>query len=210
MKSITFSRLVISMATMLGLAADSAEQHTDEGYIPLFNGNSMEGWVGDVKGYEARDGVLTCLPGKGNGGKVFTEKEYGNFILRFEFQLSLGANNGLAIRRPLVEGRPHGKGYESQILDNTAARYQHLKDSQYHGSLYKLVAAKRGFLKPLGEWNQQEVMANGDHIRITLNDEVILEDADLSRFKRRAKGHLGFLGHGTKVSFRNIEIKELE
>ena len=112
------------------------------------------------------------------------------------------------MRCPL-EGKPHGKGFESQILDNTAERYKKLKDSQYHGSLYKLIAAKRGFLKPVGEWNKQEVRMNGDHIKIILNDEIILEDADLSRFKRPAKGHIGFLGHGSKVEFRKIQIKEL-
>lgn len=168
----------------------------------------MKGWVGNVDGYEAKDGVLACLPGKGNGGKIFTEKEYGNFVLRFEFKLTPGSNNGLALRCPL-EGKPHGKGFESQILDNSAERYQNLKETQYHGSLYKLVAAKRGHLKPVGEWNVQEVMMNGDHVRITLNGVVILEDEDISRFKRPAKGHLGFLGHGSRVEFRKIEIKEL-
>ena len=69
-------------------------------FVSLFDGESMEGWVGNVDGYEAKDGVLTCLPGKGNGGKVFTEKEYGDFVLRFEFKLTPGANNGLALRCP--------------------------------------------------------------------------------------------------------------
>ncbi len=141
---------------------------------------------------------------------VFTElaTKYDDFILRFEFKLTPGANNGLALRCPL-EGKPHGKGFESQILDNTAKRYKNLNDSQYHGSLYKLVAAKRGFLKPVGEWNRQEVMMNENHVKITLNGEVILEDADISRFRRPGKGHLGFLGHGSTVHFRNIKIKQL-
>lgn len=180
----------------------------DGDFVSLFDGKSMEGWVGNVEGYEAREGTLSCLPGKGNGGNIFTKKEYGNFVLRFEFKLTPGANNGLALRCPL-EGKPHGKGFESQILDNTSERYKNLKETQYHGSLYKLLAAKRGFLAPVGEWNRQEVMMNGNYIRITLNDEVILADKDISRFKRPAKGHLGFLGHGSRVEFRKIEIKEL-
>lgn len=180
----------------------------EDGFTPLFDGKSLEGWVGNVQGYEAKDGILTCLTGKGMGGKIFTAKEYGDFILRLEIKIPAGGNNGLGLRCPLV-GSPHGKGYESQILDNSADRYKKLKDSQYHGSLYKLVAAKRGFLKPVGEWNEQEVMMKGHHCRITLNGEVILEDKDLSRFKRPDKGHLGFLGHGSKVQFRNVRIKEL-
>ena len=182
--------------------------HAEDGFTPLFNGTSLEGWVGNVQGYEAKDGVLTCLTGKGMGGKVFTAKEYWDFILRLEIKLPPGGNNGLALRCPL-EGKPHGKGYESQVLDNSADRYKKLKDSQFHGSLYKLVAAKRGFLKPVGEWNEQEVLMKGNYIRITLNGEVILEDKDLSRFRRPDKGHIGFLGHGSKVQFRNVRIKEL-
>jgi len=181
----------------------------DSGFVPLFDGKSMKGWVGNVGGYEAKDGVLTCLPGKGKGGKIFTEKEYDNFIIRFEFKLTPGANNGLALRCPL-EGKPASKGFESQILDNSSKRYLNKKPFQYHGSLYKRVAARRGFLKPVGEWNRQEVILDGNRIKITLNGEVILEDKDLSRFKRPGKGHIGFLGHGSKVQFRKIELKELK
>ena len=181
----------------------------DSGFVPLFDGKSMKGWVGNVGGYEAKDGVLTCLSGKGKGGKIFTEKEYGNFIIRFEFKLTPGANNGLALRCPL-EGRPASKGFESQILDNSSKRYLNKKPFQYHGSLYKCLAARRGFLKPVGEWNRQEVILDGNWIKITLNGEVILEDKDLSRFKRPGRGHIGFLGHGSKVQFRKIELKELK
>jgi hypothetical protein len=196
--------LIILTLAVIGATTYADGPEKDSGFVPLFDGKTMMGWVGNVTGYDSKDGVLTCLPGKEKGGKIFTKKEYGNFILRFEFNLT----PGVALRCPL-EGKPHGRGFESQILDNSAERYKNLKDTQYHGSLYKLVAAKRGFLNPVGEWNRQEVMADKHHIKITLNGEVILEDADLSRFKRPDKGHIGFLGHGSKVQFRNIEIKEL-
>ena len=199
--------------TVAGLTAYAKSEKDppgkDSGFVPLFDGKSMKGWVGNVGGYEAKDGVLTCLSGKGKGGKVFTQKEYGNFIIRFEFKLTPGANNGLALRCPL-EGRPASKGFESQILDNSSKRYLNKKPFQYHGSLYKCIAARRGFLKPVGEWNRQEVILDGNRIKITLNGEVILEDKDLSRFKRPGKGHIGFLGHGSKVQFRKIELKELK
>ena len=203
----------VLILTVAGLRADAEPEKDppgkDLGFVPLFDGKSMKGWVGNVGGYEAKDGVLTCLSGKGKGGKIFTEKEYGNFIIRFEFKLTPGANNGLALRCPL-EGRPASKGFESQILDNSSKRYLNKKPFQYHGSLYKRVAARRGFLKPVGEWNRQEVILDGNWIKITLNGEVILEDKDLSRFKRPGKGHIGFLGHGSKVQFRKIELKELK
>lgn len=203
------SILLFALLSILVPATRSVCQEETDGFVSFFDGQSMKGWLGSTDGYEARDGVLACLPGKGMGGNIFTEKEYGNFILRFEFKLTPGANNGLALRCPL-EGKPHGKGFESQILDNTAERYKNLKETQYHGSLYKLIAARRGHLKPVGEWNRQEVLMNGHHIRITLNDEVILEDQDISRFRRPPRGHLGFLGHGSRVEFRNIKIKELK
>lgn len=198
--------LAIFALTVVGLTA--ADPVKDSGFVPLFDGKSMDGWVGDVAGYEAKDGVLTCLKGKGKGGTIFTEKEYGNFVIRFEFKLTSGSNNGLALRCPL-EGKPAAKGFESQILDNSSKRYLNKRPSQYHGSLYKLVAAKRGFLMPIGKWNKQEVILNENQIEITLNGEVILADKDLSRFKRPTKGHIGFLGHGSQVQFRKIEIKEL-
>jgi hypothetical protein len=194
--------LLFAVATLTSYGADD-----EEGFVSIFDGESMKGWTGSVAGYEAKDGVLTCLTGKGKGGKIFTEKDYSDFILRFEFKLTPGSNNGLALRWPLEKQR--GKGIESQILDNTADRYKNLKEAQYHGSLYKFLPAKRGFLKPVGEWNQQEVIMNGHSVKITLNGEVILEEKDISRYKRSLKGRLGFLGHGSKVQFRNIRVKEL-
>jgi hypothetical protein len=190
----------------IALSVHAAE--SDGGFTDLFDGKTTTGWVGDIAGYEARNGILTCLPGKDKGGNIFSEKQYDDFIIRFEFKLSPGANNGLALRCPL-EGKPSSKGFESQILDNSSKRYDSLQETQYHGSLYKRVAARRGFLKPVGEWNTQEVIMNGNHAKITLNGTVILEEDDIGRFKRPSKGHVGFLGHGTKVQFRNIRIKTL-
>ena len=194
--SLTFLRLD-------GVAEDEA------GFEPLFDGESFAGWVGDTDGYEVEGGRLVSLTGRGKGGKLLTERQFGDFVFRFDFKLSPGANNGLALRCPL-EGKPHGAGFECQILDNTSKKYEKIKDSQFHGSIYKLIAAKRGFLAPVGEWNEQEVRMEGDSIRVTLNGEVILEDNDLGRFRRPAKGHLGFLGHGSRVEFRNVRIKDLD
>ena len=86
------------------------------------------------------------------GGNLYTEKEYADFIYRFEFQLTPGANNGLGIRAPLT-GDAAYVGMELQILDNTAPIYANLHEYQYHGSVYGVIPAKKGFLKPVGEWN---------------------------------------------------------
>ena len=112
------------------------------------------------------------------------------------------------------------QGLEIQVLDNHSPRYKDkLRPTQYHGSVYDLAPARRGFLKPTGEWNQQEIRALGRQITVTLNGTVIV-DFDLDSVTdpevlekhpgaARQSGHIGFLGHGTKVEFRNIRIKEL-
>jgi hypothetical protein len=189
-----------------------------EGFQTVFNGNDLNGWQGDVESYAVEDGAILCRPGK--GGNLFTEKEYGDFIARLEFQLPPGGNNGLAIRYP-GEGRPHVAGMcELQVIDSEHPKYAKLDPRQYHGSAYGMVAAHRGFLRPAGEWNVQEVTVVGSTIRVELNGTPIL-DADLSQVtefkddtphpgKDRKSGYFGFAGHNDPVAFRNIRIKSLD
>ena len=191
------------------------EEEKTEGFISLFSGKDLTGWTGDTKGYVVEDGRIICQP----GGNVYTESEYGDFVFRFEFKLTPGANNGLGIRAPL-EGDAAYQGMELQILDNTADKYKNLKPYQYHGSIYGVVPARRGCLKPVGHWNSQEVMAQAGMIRVKLNGGIIV-DADISQISetvdgrshpglKREKGHIGFLGHGSRVEFGNIRIKQLQ
>jgi hypothetical protein len=190
------------------------------GFKPLFNGRDMTGWVGNITGYYAQDGKMICDPKKA-GGNVYTADEYGDFIFRFEFKLTPGANNGLGIRTPL-SGDAAYQGMELQILDDTAAQYATLQPYQYHGSIYGVVPAKRGHLKPVGEWNSQEVVAKGRQITVKLNGETIV-DANIDKAStpetmdhrphpglKRDKGHIGFCGHGDYLEFRNIRIKPLD
>lgn len=200
-----------------------SEQEAKEGYRILFDGQNMHEWTGNTQDYVMEDGTITLYPGNGHGGNLYTKDEFGNFIFRFEFKLTPGANNGLGIRTPM-EGDAAYVGMELQILDNDAPIYSQLEKYQYHGSVYGVIPAKRGALKPVGEWNYQEVIADGNHIKITLNGEVIV-DGDIAKASDNGKatmdhkehpgllnksGHIGFLGHGSEVSFRNIRIKELK
>ncbi len=216
MQNLRKFQIGLSIVFVVSLASHLAAE--EEGFVPLFDGESLKGWQGAINGYEVRDGAIHCKAK--SGGKIFTDREFADFELRFEFRLTPGANNGLGIRTP-VAGNPAYAGMELQVLDNTAEKYAKLKKWQYHGSIYGVVPAKRGALKPVGEWNSQTVIAKGHHIKVILNGETIV-DANIAEASRNGtidgskhpgllnkSGHIGFLGHGSIVSFRDIRIKEL-
>ncbi len=188
-----------------------------EGFVSLFNNYDLTGWIGDTKGYVVEDGTIVCKP----GGNLYTENEYSDFVFSFEFKLTPGSNNGLGIRTP-AKGNAAYQAMELQIIDNTADKYKNIKPWQKHGSIYGVVPAKVGYLKPVGEWNHEVVYANGPNIKVVLNGETIV-DANIEEAStpktidgrnhpglKRDKGHIGFLGHGSRVEFRNIKINTLE
>jgi hypothetical protein len=195
------------------LRGDDAAQ----GFTSLLNGTDLAGWEGAVDDYEIRDGAIVCKEKK--GGELFTQEEFDDFIVRLEFKLPPGGNNGLAIRYPGT-GQPYLTGMcELQVLDDTAEMYAKLDPRQYHGSAYGMVAAHRGYLRPVGQWNYEEVTVVGPKIKVELNGSVIL-DADLSQVtefkdntphpgKDRTSGHFGFAGHNDPVMFRKVAIKRL-
>ena len=197
-----------------------SESEKQEGFVSLFDGTHMDNWTGNKLGYLLKDGVIEVNPEAKGGGNLYTNDQYSDFIYRFEFQLTPGANNGIGIRAPL-EGDAAYVGMEIQVLDSEHTMYANLKPYQYHGSVYGIVPAKRGFLKPTGEWNQEEIMIQGSKIKVTLNGTVITE-ADLKEATKNGTmdhndhpglknttGHIGFLGHGDVVRFKNIRIKKL-
>ncbi len=211
-------------AVMLSISAFQFAQAADnqlsdaekaEGFELIFNGENLDGWRGDTKGYVVEDGIIMCKP----GGNLYLPKDYKNFIIRFDFMVPPNGNNGLGIRAEMGKDAAY-HGMEIQILDDYADCYRNLKPYQYHGSIYGVVPVKRGFTKPAGEWNTEEVMADGGHIRVTVNGQVVT-DADISTItetmdKRNhpglhnESGAIGFLGHGAKVMFKNVRVKELD
>ncbi len=215
-------RLLLAGAAvaLLTLATVSAEDKpSEEGFYPLFDGKSLNGWQGGTDGYEVKDGVLICKP-KGSGN-LYTDKEYSNFVFRFEFKLTPGANNGIGIRTPM-QGDPAFVGMEIQILDDGHANYKNIKDYQAHGSVYGVIPAKRGHLKPTGEWNSEEITVDGTKVKVVLNGETIV-DGDIAEARdkgtmdgrehpglARDKGYIAFCGHGANLEFRNIRVKELK
>ena len=195
-------------------------EERSEGFIALFNGRNLNGWVGDTIAYGVEDGLLVTIPSKGDIGNLYTKREYTDFNFKFEFQLTPAANNGIGIRAPL-SGDAAYVGMELQILDDTDPVYANLQPYQYHGSVYGVIPSRRGFLKPLGDWNYEEVTAKGTQVKIILNGTTIV-DGDIAGPRdngtmdhkdhpglKNKTGHIGFLGHGSLVKFRNIRIKDL-
>ncbi|MFO0827837.1 MAG: DUF1080 domain-containing protein [Phycisphaerales bacterium] len=196
-------------------ASATKSADAEAGFVSIFNGKDLSGWTGDVKGYAVESGAIVCLP---NGTNLYTEKDYGDFTLRFDFKLTPGANNGIGIRTP-PEGDAAYVGMEIQVLDDSDAKYAQLKPYQYHGSIYGVVPSKRGHQKPVGEWNSEEIDVRGRHVKVTLNGSVIV-DADLDEASKtgtidghdhpglkRADGRICFCGHGDRVEFKNLRVK---
>ena len=184
------------------------DQEKAAGFELLFDGKtvSQDIWQGAIDGYPVEDGVFVCR----EGGQLLTKKEYDNFIFRFEFKLPPAGNNGVGIRTPLGKDSAYF-GMEIQILSDA---YEGAANWQKHGSIYGVVPAKTGVLKPDGEWNQEEIIAVGPHIKVIVNGQVAV-DADITDAKpisgehpglHNETGFIGFLGHGDPVEFRNVRI----
>jgi hypothetical protein len=205
---------------ILTLAAGTLSA-VEPGFVSLFNGKDLTGWTLVNKkggGYIVKDGVIACED-KG-GGNLLTEQEFSDFILKLEFKLPPGGNNGIGLRAPLA-GDIAYSGIEIQVLDQDHEKYKGwLQDWQRTGSLYNVFPAAPGnALKPVGEWNEYEITVKGTKFQVVLNGTKIL-DADTSTVTdpeiikkhpgiRRTSGRVGFLGHNDPVEFRNIRIKTL-
>ena len=223
----TLTALFVATGTILACASaptaptdrtpPAEEAPAEAGFTSLYNGRDLTGWAGAVDGYEVRDGAIVCRAGQ--GGTLHTRASYRNFVVRLEFRLPPAGNNGLAIRYPGSGDSAYAGMTELQVLDDTHPTYAALDPRQAHGSAYGMAAATRGHLKPVGQWNAQEVTVRGSTITVVLNGVTIL-DTDLATItsfmadtphpgKDRTEGHFGFAGHNDPVAFRNIRIREL-
>lgn len=198
----------------------SAEEKK-EGFNILFDGTNMHEWTGNLRDYRMEDGTISLYPSQSFGGNLYTKDEFANFVFRFEFQLTPAANNGVGIRTPM-KGDAAYVGMEIQILDDRNPVYKDITPLQPHGSVYGIIGAKRDALKPVGEWNYEEIYADGDHIRVTVNGKVVVDGNIREAVKNgtpdkkehpglfNKTGHIGFLGHGSALKFRNIRVKNLK
>lgn len=210
--------LLVTIVSALGAEGGTGKE---EGFRPLFDGKSLEGWkqfAGKEKIWVVEDGSIVCI-GRG-GGWLGTEKEYDNFEVRLEYRLMTpGGNSGIYVRAP-DSGHISRVGMEIQLLDDLHPRYSKIDFYQYTGSIYHVVPPSRRAAKPPTEWNQLAIKAEGRRVAITLNGIKIL-DADLDHYAKdpavakehpgltRTTGHIGLQSHTDRVEFRNIRIKSL-
>ena len=210
----------------------SAEE-AKEGFEVLFDGEDMSKWIGNTIDYVPMNGAICVSAKYGNGGNLYTQKEYSDFIFRFEFCfMKEGVNNGVGIRTPMGVDAAY-EGMEIQILDHDAPIYKNLREYQVHGSVYGIIPAKRIKSPKLGTWNTEEIWVKGDRIKVTVNGEVILDGNIRKACKGHnvskdgsktnpytvdkknhpglfnKSGHIGFLGHGEGLKLRNVRIKDL-
>ncbi len=200
------------------------EEEEKEGFKILFDGTNMHEWTGNTTDYILEDGCISMNPSRSFGGNLYSKGEYANFILRFDYQLTPGANNGVGLRTPM-EGDAAYVGMESQILDCEHPIYSDITQYQHHGAIYGILPTNENHktaIKPAGEWNSEEIVCDSDNIRVSVNGVVIVEGNIREAVENgtpdgkehpglfNKKGHIGFLGHGSPIKFKNIRIKELK
>lgn len=200
-------------------AEGSTPKPDETGFEKIFNGQNLEGWGGPTDSFEVKEGALMCKPGE--GGTIYTQDPFANFVVRLEYQLSEPDEDahGLAIRYP-GSGSPAYVGMcRIQIRDDKQAANEKLDPREKNGSAYGLAAARQALARPPGEWNALEVTVNGSTIKVNLNGTMIL-DEDLSAVtdflkdhphpgKDRRAGHFGVVASSENIKFRNIRIKRL-
>ena len=187
-----------------------------EGFIPIFDGRTLNGWRGDQGKFRGENNTLTQFD---TPGSLETIKEYRNFALRFEFRLVRGADSGVHIRQSNDK-----RAFEIQIRDDFNANNNDIAPSHVHGSIVRVVPARRGSLNSAGQWNTMEIVVNGLMVRIIVNDQIVvdtcLRDFDVNQIPQwvvnlelpgfhNKSGHVVFSGMRGQTEFRNIRIKEL-
>lgn len=208
--------LKTGLAAAIGLMATVGARGQE--IQPLFDGKSLAGWekIGVKKEvWSVADGLL-LMSGEG-GGWLATPRDYSNFEFELEFQLTPDSNSGVYLRAPADTSHISRTGMEIQILDDAHPKYKNVQPWQRTGSIYHVAAAKTGFLKPTGEWNKLGIKADGPHVVIRLNGQVIVDDKidthpELEKEHtglKRTTGRIGLQSHNGLVKFRNIRVQEL-
>lgn len=208
-----------------------------EEWISLFDGQTLNGWSkyggGDVgKAWKVENGELfldaTNKAGwqTGDGGDIVTNEEFENFHLKYDWKIAQNGNSGVMffVHESSEFQYPWNTGPEMQVLDN-AGHPDAKIISHRAGDLYDLIVSSEETVKPYGEWNQAEIIANNGKLDLLLNGKTIVSTTmwtpewealiaiskfkDMAGFGKYKKGKIALQDHGDLVSFRNIVIKKL-
>ena len=191
-------RLSIVVVCLIFCSALRAEE------ITLFNGKDLAGWKhAGPGGFTVADGELHTDAGMGL--LWYSEKEFSDFTLTLEFKVSRKEDNsGIFVRFPDPGNDPWvavKEGHEIQICDTETGKQT--------GAIYNFQNSTELATKPVGEWNQYEITVVGKKYTVKLNGKVVNEYTTEKPLK---KGYVGLQNHDpkSKVSFRNVKVKEAE
>lgn len=212
------TRLRTAMFTLMVILTSASSISKAGDFESLFDGKTLANWerIGQKHDiWSVRDGLLV-MGGEG-GGWLATPKDYADFEFALEFRLTPDSNSGIYLRAPAEASHISRTGMEIQILDDFHPKYAKVQPWQRTGSIYHVAAARTGHLKPAGEWNEMKIRAEGPHVRIWLNDALIVDDkidshpelaAEHTGLARKS-GRIGLQSHNGVVEFRKIRVLEL-
>jgi hypothetical protein len=179
-------------------------RHVEPGFTPLFNGKDLSGWhVMNQGRFSVKDGVI--FQNRGTGW-LRTDREYKDFELRLDFRfLNKEADSGIFIRAGLEGSNWPARNYQVQTMDNHTICNVSPK-MLAKPRLKKDEAKLKKVMKPTGEWQSYVVTAQGPHLEIRLNGELITVADGLSD----QTGYIGLQGEYGMLEFKHIRVKELK
>jgi hypothetical protein len=213
MKKLSTIALVLAVLAAAGAARAGGAPATDDGFVPMFDGKTLEGWQTTGNWVVEEDGMVTLEPRQGESGwqrfdaYLTTKRKYKDFVLDLEFKIGQGGNSGVFLRVGDTANHVES-GFEVQILDTHGK-----KNPGHHdcGGIIRTVGPSKNMAKPAGEWNRYVITCQGNHLVVVLNGEQIVDlQLDKSAMKDRpAEGHIAFQDEAKRVWYRNVRIKEL-
>jgi serine/threonine protein kinase len=207
-------------------AAPAAKAPDDSaGFVPLFNGKDLSGWIvggGDASAWGVADGEIIAW-GKDfkTRGYLLSERAYADFRLRLEFNLSQGSSSAIALRAlkgetVTLSGRPIPDHPLLRLVERRAA--DETGTTRWLMNTDTLAPNHSAEQHPAGSWNRLEIEVKGRSLQAWVNGKPIvsatlaagalLADGGIPALDR-PKGRIGLQRHTGTVRFRNIEIKEL-
>jgi hypothetical protein len=228
LRRLWFAALTLAFLPVPAFAADNelTEQEKRDGWLLLFDGKTLAGWMtsaGKPSRRPVEDGCLN--PHRSGHYMLVHEKQWGDFVLAVDFKLSKRCNSGIFLRTFSLTPRP-GKdvgfnGLEVALDDTTGAGYHDT------GAIYDLVKPKKNAMRPAGEWNRLVLTCDRNRIAVELNGEAVTA-MDLDQFPEPYKrpdgtrhkfdvayrdhprqGYLGFQDHGGDCWFKNVKLRPL-